>query len=219
MVHCLSGVSVCCILFIHLAHTFIFVIHSTHGSTGQLIHSQWASHPFSSWRDGNWVYWEEMMGIWEITTLQGLKCLWNECSQNSLVWLTLSTSSKTKKLLANLSSQGKFLWQQCRPWVSYQMCIKDQQNLVIMKIWPAFALLPKWLIGIKHCWMRQLSSHLTSWKKKNNKTTQVFGECRRQFEIFGAQKRDCCFVIHVWGAVVLQGWYASVLWKKISVKH
>lgn len=146
MVHYLSGISVCCILFIHLAHTFIFV---------------------SCGRDFGVL--RRNAGIWEIATLQGLKCSWNECSQNSLVWLSVSTSSKTKELLADFSSQGKFLWQQCYPWVSYQMCIKDQQNPVIMKIWPACASLPKGLIGIKHCWMRQLSSRLPSWKKKNNK--------------------------------------------------
>lgn len=36
MVHCSSDISVCCILFIHLAQIFIFVSHSTQGSVKQL---------------------------------------------------------------------------------------------------------------------------------------------------------------------------------------
>lgn len=156
---------------------------------------------------------DQMMGSGKLHPFKG----WNACGI-SLVWLSMGTSSKTKKLLADFSSQGKFLWQQCCPWVSYQMCIKDQQNLGIMKIWPAFALLPRWLIGIKHCWMRQLSSHLTSWKKKNSKIVKYLENAVGNLK-FLELRVEIAVLWHVWGAVVLQGGYTSMLWKKISVKH
>lgn len=204
MVHCWSGISVCCILFNSLS-THLYFCKSFHTGKHKAAdpfpwEEQGASQPSAAGGMRIGCTEEQMLGIWEITTLQGLKCSWNECSHNSPVCLTVSTSSKTKKLLAHLSSQGKFLWQQCCPWVSHQMCIKDQQNLLIMKIWPAFALLPEWLIGIKHCWMRQLSSHLSSWKKQNNKKLKYLEnavgnlkvlELRREIAVCDTRLRCC----------------------------